>query len=168
MAKSKPPRKRYRPRLVAVNTLDLALHRCAKPAREDRAEVLAMLGKALASLQAGTGSELDWSIAAGGLATAQAIERLGVVRGLADHLARIDRALQSIYNRCMSTQLWLRPTPSTEEQEALQLLLQLHTFQVNQLSRSELIAAVDLAQKQTRAQGHSATVVREDIERMAA
>lgn len=168
MSRNKPPRKRYRPRQIAVNTLGLALHRCAKPAREDRAEVLGMLSKALASLREGTASEHDWSIAAGGVATAQAIERQGVVRGLSQHLAGIEAALQAIYNRCRRPSLWLRPTLTEPEIEATHLLLELHTFQLEHLSRSELIAAVDQAQKQTLANGYTATVVREDIESMAA
>lgn len=168
MSRSKPPRKRYRPRPIAVNTLAIALHRCAKPAREDREEVLSMLAKALAKLQGGTASELDWSVAAGGVSTAQAIERQGVVRGLSQHLAGIEAALQAIYNRCKRPNLWLRPTLTEPEIEAMKLLLELHTFQLEHLSRSELIAAVDQAQKQTLADGHTSTVVREDIERMAA
>ena len=46
-------------------------------------------------------------------------------------------------------------------------LVELHTFQIEQLGRAEFLAAIDVATKETVAQGHQATVVR-DIERMAA
>ena len=168
MSRNKPPRKRYRPRDVAINNLGLALHRCAKPAREDREEILATLSKALANLRAGIGTELDWSIAAGGVVLALAIERRGVVRGLDGYLAGFEEALQAIYDRCKRSQIWLRPTLTEPEIEATHALLWMHSLQLNYLSRSELIAAVDQAQKQTLASGHTPTVVREDIERLAA
>lgn len=167
MPSTKRPRKAYRPRIIAANNLGIALHRCAKPHKDDRAEVLAKLDEALSALRAGVATELDWSIAAGGVSVAKAIERLGVVRGLSAHLATIEEALQAIYDRCSRPHIWLRPTLSLSELDAMHLLLELHTFQVGQLSRSELIAAIDMAQKQIRADGHTSTVVR-DIERMAA
>jgi hypothetical protein len=130
--------------------------------------VLSVLANALSNLRDGSATLLDWEIAAGGAATALAIERQGVVRGLADYLASIEAALRAIYNRCSRPSLWLRPTLTEPETQATHLLLELHTFQLDHLSRSELIAALNQAQKQTLADGHTCTVVREDIERMAA
>lgn len=167
MSRNKKPRKAYRPRPVALNTLELALHRAAKPADQDRAEVLARLQTSIAALCTGVATELDWSIAAGAVNVARAIERQGVVRGLQEHLDSADQALLAIYSRCRRAHLWLRPTLTLPEVDALRLLQELHTFQFNQLSRAELLAAIDAAVKHTQAQGHQATVVR-DIERMAA
>jgi hypothetical protein len=170
MSRNKRPRKAYRPRMIAINTLDLALHRAAKPAREDRAEVLGLLNRSLSALRAGVGTEHDWTVAAGGVAVAIAIEQLGVVRGLADHLASIEATLQGIHDRCSRPNIWLRPTLGLAEVDALHLLFELHSYQVNQLSRAELIAAMDRAQKQTIAAGNTCTVVRsaELRERLAA
>ena len=167
MSRSKKPRKAYRPRQIAVNTLDLALHRAAKPAREDRAEVLDKLNAAVKALCTGVATELDWSVAAGAVAVAMAVERQGIVRGLQEHLVSAEQALQAIHDRCRLPMMWLRPTLTIQEVDAIHLLAELHTFQIEQLGRAEFLAAIDAATKETLAQGHQATVVR-DIERMAA
>lgn len=167
MSRSKKPRKAYRPRQIAVNTLELALHRAAKPAREDRGEVLAKLTAAVQALCAGVATELDWSVAAGAVSVAMAVERQGIVRGLQEHLVSAEQALQAIYDRCRLPMMWLRPTLTIQEVDAVRLLAELHTFQIEQLGRAEFLAAIDVATKETVAQGHQATVVR-DIERMAA
>lgn len=167
MSRSKKPRKAYRPRPVAINTLDLALHRAAKPAREDRTEVLDKLNKAVAALCSGVATEMDWSVAAGAVAVAMAVERQGIVRGLQEHLDTAEQVLQAIHDRCSLPMMWLRPTLTIQEVDAIRLLAELHTFQIEQLGRAEFLAAIDAATKETLAQGHQATVVH-DIERMAA
>jgi hypothetical protein len=167
MSRNKKPRKAYRPRHIAVNTLDLALHRAGKPAREDRAEVLAKIDAAVRALCTGVATEMDWSVAAGAVAVALAVERQGIVRGLQEHLDSAEQALQAIYDRCRMPRMWLRPTLTIQEVDAVRLLAELHTFQVEQLGRAEFIAAINAATKETIAQGHQATVVH-DLERMAA
>lgn len=167
MSRSKKPRKAYRPRQIAVNTLDLALHRAAKPAREDRAEVLDKLNAAVKALCTGVATEMDWSVAAGAVAVAMAVERQGIVRGLQEHLDSAEQVLQAIHDRCRLPMMWLRPTLTLPEVDAVRLLAELHTFQIEQLGRAEFLAAIDAATKETLAQGHQATVVR-DLDRMAA
>ena len=160
MSRNKRPRKAYRPRPVTADTMALALHHAAKPAQQDRAEVLGILRAAIGSLCAGTGSEQDWSITAGSVSVAQAIEQQGIVRGLAGHLAAAELALQAIYDRCARAQgrIWLRPTLTLAEIDALRLLLQLHSYQVHQLGRAELLAAMATAKQATVAAGHTATL----------
>lgn len=167
MSANKKPRKAYRPRPVAVNNLELAIHGAAKPHRTDRADVLGKLTEAVQRLLTGVATELDWSVAAGAVSVAMAVERQGIVRGLQGHLVSADVALQAIYDRCRLPLMWLRPTLTFQEMDAVRLLVELHTFQIEQLGRAEFLAAVDVATKNTLAQGHKATVVR-DIERMAA
>ncbi|PQA78718.1 hypothetical protein [Rhodoferax sp. TS-BS-61-7] len=167
MSRNKKPRKAYRPRQIAVNTLQVALWRAAKPARSDRADVLGKLSASVQALCAGVATELDWSIAAGSASVAQAVERQGIVRGLGEHLASAEAALQAVYDRCRTSVMWLRPTLTIQEVDALRLLLELHTFQVEQLGRAEFLAAIDAAQQDTIAQGHTVTLAR-DLERMAA
>jgi len=89
------------------------------------------------------------------------------VRGLREHLASAGAALQAIHERCARSKIWLRPTLSGAEAEALQLLVELHAFQINQLGRAEFLRAIDAAQRDTVAHGGTVTLVR-DIERMAA
>lgn len=160
MSRSHKPRKAYRPRLIAVNTLEIALHRAAKPAPADRAEVLNILRLAAKALREGVATELQWSIVAGGVDVAKAIERQGIVRGLAEHLASAEASLQAIYDRAMATGVWKPTALYYYELDAVQTFVDLHVFQVNQLGRAEFLAAIDTAQACIHANGDKVTLVR--------
>jgi hypothetical protein len=169
MSANKKPRKAYRPRPVTAHTMTLALHYAAKPAAADRREVLGILSSAIQALREGVATEHLWSIAAGSVTVALAIERQGIVRGLQGHLKAAEESLQAIYDRALRTGggRWVRVTLYYQELDALQTFLELHTFQVRQLGRAEFLAAINAAQKDTINQGHTASVVH-NIERMAA
>ncbi len=169
MPANKKPRKPYRPRSVTADTMVLALHRAAKPAAADRAEVLDVLRSAIKALREGVATETQWAIAAGAVTVALAIERQGIVRGLMEHINTVSSALQDIYDRAIRTGggRWIRVTLYFNEIDALNDLLWLHSLQLDQLGRAEFLAAIDKAQKHTITQGHTATVVR-DLERLAA
>lgn len=171
MSRNKRPRKPYRPKPVTADTLGLALLFAAKPTKEDREEVLSVLRQAIQALRAGVATEHDWSVAAGSVSVAQAIERQGIVRGLREHITVTEQALQAIYDRAMRVGggRWVRTALWFDEMDALANFLELHTFQVEQLGRAEMLAAIDEAQKHTIAQGHTVTLVHNiDTERMAA
>lgn len=169
MSRNKKPRKAYRPRPVTADIMTLAKHYAAKPASADRKEVLSMLGNAIRALREGVATEHQWSIAAGSVTVALAIERLGAVRGMQAYFKAAERALQDIYDRAMrmGSGRWTRVTLYFHELDALADLLSLHSFQVQHLGRAEFLAAIDAAQKDTIAQGHTATRAH-DLERMAA
>ena len=169
MSRNKKPRKAYRPKPVSLDTLSVASHFAAKPSKQDREEVLRPLRDAVKALREGVATELQWSIAAGGVSVAQAIERQGIVRGLHEHIKTTEKVLQNIYDRalCIGGGRYIRATLYFNEIDTLTEFLELHTFQVNQLGRAEMLAAIDEAQRQTIAQGHVATMVH-NIERMAA
>ncbi len=167
MSRNKRPRKAYRPRPVVANTLDLALHHAAKPAAADRDEVLGILRQAIRALREGVATEHQWSIVAGSVAVAQAIERGGIVRGLHEHLRATESTLQAIYDRAMQAGRWTRATLYGPELAALDTFMDLHAFQVAQLGRAEFLAAIDTAHRDIVAQGHTPHLAR-DLERMAA
>lgn len=169
MASNKKPRKAYRPRPVTAHTMTLATHYAAKPAAADRKEVLDILRSAIQALREGVATEHQWSIAAGSVTVALAIERQGIVRGLLGHLKTAEQALQDIYDRALRIGggRWVRVTLYFNELDALADLLTFHSFQVKQLGRAEFLAAIDAAQKDTIAQGFTATVVH-NLERLAA
>lgn len=129
--------------------------------------MLGILKAAIDALLKGDGRERDWAVAAGAVTTAQAIEAQGIVKGLAAELAQAEQLLQRIYDRSRLGPLWVRPTLTTAEQATLRDLYALHSFQIDQLGRKELIAALDLAERTTIAQGHTATMAT-DLERLAA
>lgn len=159
MGKTAKPRRRYRPRQVALDTLGLALHHAAKPAQADRDEVLAVLRRSHKAMREGVATEFDWSVVAGAAGVAQAIERQGIVRGLGEHLARAERALQAVYDRAMATQVWKPTALYHHELEAIQMLVDLHAFQVNQLGRAELLKAIGAAQAEAKASGETVTLL---------
>jgi len=169
MSRNKKPRKAYRPRPVTAHTMALATHYAAKPSTEDRTEVFDMLHQAIGALREGVATEHQWSIAAGSVTVALAIERQGIVRGLHEHLRTAEQALQAIYDRALVSGggRWVRVTLHYQELDALQTFLQLHTYQIFNLGRGQFLAALDAAQKDTINQGHTATMAYE-IERKAA
>lgn len=157
MGRVAKPRRKYRPRAVETNTMGLALHRAAMPTQADRDQILKMLRDAVHTLCAGRGSELHWSIAAGALKVAKAIEERGIVRGLSEHLANAEAVLHVVYSRSMTDGNWREPALWSVEIEALRLFLDLHEYQVNQLGRAEMLAAIAAAGSQIRAEGGRAT-----------
>ena len=161
MSRSKPPRRKYRPRDIVNDPLAVALHRAAKPSRADRADVLAPLQRAIKALRQGQATEQHWILAAGAVAVAQAIERQGVVRGLAGHLQTAELTLQAIHDRALRIGhgRWLRVTLYFDELDALTTFEDLHTYQLNQLGRAEIIAALDAAARAVKADGHTVTLV---------
>lgn len=161
MSRSHKPRKAYRPRLIALNTLEIALHRAAKPAAADREEVLNMLRQAAQALREGVATELQWSIIAGAVDEAKAIEHQGIVRGLSEHLNTATQALQAVYDRAMASGQWKPTALHYYELDAVQTFVDLHTFQVNQLGRAEFLAAIDAAQAHIKANGDKVTLVRD-------
>lgn len=161
MSRSHKPRKAYRPRLIALNTLEIALHRAAKPAAADREEVLNMLRQAAQAWREGVATELQWSIIAGAVDVAKAIEHQGIVRGLSEHLNTATQALQAVYDRAMASGQWKPTALHYYELDAVQTFVDLHTFQVNQLGRAEFLAAVDAAQAHIKANGDKVTLVRD-------
>ena len=171
MTRNKNPRKAYRPKPITAHTMGLARHFAAKPSKQDREQVLQPLRDAVKALREGVATELQWSIAAGAVSVAQAIERQGIVRGLHEHITTTEQVLQAIYNRALSTGggRYIRATLYFNEIDALTEFEHLHSFQLDQLGRAEMLAAIDAATKQTKAQGHTATLVdNTNTERMAA
>lgn len=160
MSRNTKPNRPYRPRPVTRHTMALALHHAAKPAPADRAEVLSTLQQALRALREGAATEHQWSIAAGSVTVALAIEHQGIVRGLLGHLKTAEQALQDIYTRALHEGggRWARATLYHSEIDALQTFMDLHTFQIGQLGRAEFLAAINAAQKDIIAQGHTATL----------
>lgn len=161
MSGRKPRRVRWHP---MADTMGIVKGIVAKPSSEDREHLLQMLSEPIKALREGVATELQWSIAAGAVALSQAIEAQGVVRGLTEHLASADAALQAIYNRAMATATWKPTALYYQELDALQTFAELYSFQISQLSRGEISQASHLAQRQAAKQGHKATVTKTPTE----
>ena len=151
MSHGKPPRKSRWP--AAVNTMDLVSRRVALVTPADLAEVMHPLQAAFTALRQGVATEWQWSVLASAMNCAQAIEKQGVVRQLAGHLHAAELALQSIYNRAMAAGKWQPPSLYYIELDAIDTAIDLHKFQLQQLSTGEVIKALDYAQTEVRSSG---------------
>jgi hypothetical protein len=69
------------------------------------------------------------------------IERTRIVRGLAGHIAQAQAALASWAQRAMASGNWLPVALEFAEQDALATFVDLHEFQLQQLSAGELYRA---------------------------
>jgi hypothetical protein len=158
MSSRKPRRPRWHP---TADTLAIALHQAAKPAPADVDEVLQAVLDASKALREGVATERQWSILSGSLAVAHTIERQGVVRGLREHLASAEAALQAIYNRAKQPTGWRPTVLHYHELDAVHTFTDLHAFQARSLSRAEFLRAINTTTAQIRSDGGRVTVVRE-------
>ena len=114
---------------------------------------MAPLGAAADRMRRGQASDNDWAVLTGSLLMAQSIEKQGVVRGLAGHLDGVDRALVAIEARATRAGPWRSPTLHFHELDAVHLLLDLHEFQLEQLSYGEFRRAYEATEARVRSSG---------------
>ncbi len=170
MPGNKKPRKAYKPKRMTAFTMDVAIHRAAKPPKADRDEVHGLLVASMKALREGRATELDWSVVAGSVSVARKVEKSKIVTGLLQDIDETEATLQTIYDRATRTGRWFAPTLHHQEIKTLQELVNLHKFQLDQLGRGELLSLLDKAATQVHNDGHVAHQVRDqaDLERLAA
>jgi hypothetical protein len=91
------------------------------------------------------------------------IERQGVVRGLAQHFEAAMDACRAIDTRARTTGQWCSPCLHGSEIETLDTAIDLHEYQLQQLSYGEFIQASDNATLRTRSTG-GVVVYAEDLQ----
>ena len=146
----KPRRVRYP---AICNTLEIVKSAVAKPPKHDVDDVMRIMTAAGKAMREGVATEMHWSILAGGVSMAQAIERKGVVRGMTEHWDSTEQALDTIFKRAHSTGAWKSPTLYFNEIDLITEFINLHKFQVRRLSRGEYRDAIASAGGQIRASG---------------
>ena len=135
------------------DTMWLASYHASKLSAGDVDEVMGPLQTAFTALREGVASEWHWSLAASAVNTAKAIEQQGVVRGLHEHLQAADLALASIYKRAMKDAGWKATALYYLELDAITTAVELHEYQLKQLSRGEMLRAIALAQAEVKSSG---------------
>jgi hypothetical protein len=154
----KPRRVRYP---AICNTLEIVKSAVAKPPKHDVDDVMNIMTAASKAMREGVASEKHWSILAGGVSMAQAIESQGVVRGMKEHWDSTEQALDTIFKRARSTGAWKSPTLYFDEIDMITAFVNLHGFQVRRLSHGEYRAAIASAGGQIRASGCTVNLERE-------
>lgn len=157
MSGHKPRRPRWP---VINNTFAIAQDQASKLSPNSLNQIAQTLTTAATALREGVATRLQWSMLAGSLDLAKAIERQGVVRGLHEHLASADAALQSIYARADQGGQW-RPTAMHYfEIDAVNAFVNLHAYQCRMLSLAEYKKAVASAAGQIRSSGGKVTLTK--------
>jgi hypothetical protein len=155
-----------------VDPITHAIAGAAKPQPADIKQIFAVLEHAATAMREGRGTAQDWGIIAGSLTLAISIELGGIVRGFSEEWADYQIVSQDIHDRAMLTGQWQRTTLWAAELASMRNFIRHHTFQLKQLSRSELETALNRAQAKIKSEGCVVEVVRDvpafEQERMAA
>lgn len=121
---------------------------------QEIAAVIDPLRRAVDALRTGTASFDDWLRLASAVNIANAIERQGVVRGMASELAKCEAVVQAIGDRTGDTHAtWKSPTLYAAEIVATSDLVHWHKFQLEQLSYKEYDTARNYAVAKVRSSG---------------
>jgi hypothetical protein len=153
-----------RPRPIATNPITLAMNQATRLTVFERERIMVPLRAAVAALRQGVATEYQWMMAVTAVNVGDAIERQGVVRGLAGHLRDIDRALKGICDRAMETGEWRAPALHLEERDLVDLIVDLHGHQLKSLSFGEFNQARDKAVQQTYTDGGRVVPVSQQME----
>lgn len=154
-------RKPRKPRTIKINAFNTALFRAARLTDAEVRSTIAPAQACLTRLREGVATEDQHTVLATCMQVAMEIERSGIVRGLREHIASAQAALETIRTRALASGAW-RPTAlHFHELDALRDAVEFHEFQLRALSAGELntIAARLLAR--TRSSGGQ--VVRTDM-----
>ena len=138
---------------VAVNTMDIAKWFAARIHKDDVREIMSSLLVAFKALREGMATDNDWALLASAMNTAQAIEKLGVVRGLHAQLRLTELALQSVEQRATASGNWRAPVLHTFELDDIRAGLEFHRYQLLQLSHGALTQAIAAAQAEVIGSG---------------
>lgn len=142
-----------KPRPVHANPFVLARNMATALTAVELAQISVPVRAAFDRLRRGRAGAGDWCVLAGSLMLARNVERQGVVRGLAEHLARADAALAAIEARASAGGAWRAPTLYADEIDAIDVFVDVHLFQLGQLSYGEFRAAYKTTDGQARTRG---------------
>lgn len=142
MARSKPPRKRYKPRPVLVNANARAMNAVTKLTPDEIVQAQGPLDEALAILEAGDGQAEHWAIVVDAMNVSEALaaERICSDEASRQTIASAQRALSRLHKQHAvlgSWALW------DEDREALAAGVELHRLQLNLCDYAEYRRAVD-------------------------
>lgn len=159
-SKKRPQAKQRKHRIqrVAYNTMALAMSGAAVLPKEDVDAIITGVANAAAKLKAGVGTQYDWSIIAGHIDMAMAIEKQGRVKGLREHLGTIKAQMYDLRRRALETGQWAPPAAMFDDTDALNLFISLHHLQIESLSRSELRETLAKAKAINMSQGDTLEV----------
>lgn len=139
MTHGRKPRK-PRPIRLSLGSLAVARLNTGKLTPAEVAETMHAPRTCAARIREGVATEDQHTVLYTVLRIAQGIEASGIVRGLHEHLASAVQAMDAIRARALATGAW-RPTElEFWETKAINEAVDLHEFQLHQVSAGELHA----------------------------
>lgn len=146
-------RKPRRERPKGINMIEFVIARATRHTAEELEQILEPIRAAHKALREGVASELQWTVLDSSLAIGRAIEDLGVVRGLREHIRVADVALEGIRKRAMASGNWKPTALYYQELDDVAEWIRLHAYQLEQLSAGELKQAHQLTGRRAAAAG---------------
>lgn len=150
MSRGRKPR---RPGRISRDPIALARNNATRLTAAEIAQAITPLRAAARALREGVATEWDWAIVASAINVAQAIDKQGIVRGLAEHLHSAEVALQGIYARAMTSGTWCATALYYQELDHITTAVDLHEFQAGKLSSGEWRSALKRAEAEIRSTG---------------
>jgi hypothetical protein len=106
MARNKPPRRRYQPRPVDLDTFGLAATLASKLTQTQRAPLEDAITRSFQAMRTGAGSQADWANLADCLNVAEALADLGIASDHTDTFVRGQTALAAVHARVAAGRSW--------------------------------------------------------------
>ena len=155
MTHGRKPRRYAR---LSANPVQLAIMRATKHTAAELASVMNPVRQCLKLVREGVATQLQFQVLQSTMVIAEAIEHSGIVRGLADHIASALQACAAIEARALTSGAWRQTALYFHELDALATAVDMHEYQLQQLSAGELQRIVQQTIARTASSG--GTVVR--------
>lgn len=143
----KPATKRGRNPLMVFNQHNSKL----TPA--EVAETMGSLRTAFAHMREGVATHNEYVVLHSNMLIAQEIERMGIVRGLQEHITAALQACASYQERSGYAENWMPSDIHFHELDALSTMLDLHEYQLQQLTAREVHQAAQRLIARTKSAG---------------
>lgn len=146
-------RKTRRPGRISHDPIALARNNATRLTAKEISLAITPLRAAARALREGVATEWEWAVVVSAINVAQVIDKQGVVHGLAEHLHSAELALQGIQRRAMASGTSCATALYYQELDAIREAVDLHEYQMQQLSYGEFRRAVVRAEAEIRATG---------------
>jgi hypothetical protein len=154
---------------ISTNPHTLAIMQAKRLTEAEIADVMNPIRKCLKPVREGVSTQLQFEALQSSMIIAEAIEHSGIVRGLADHIASALQACNAIEARALTSGAWQQTALDFQELDALATAVDLHEYQLQQLSAGELHLIVQKTVARTASSGGNVVRISEnDLVVMAA
>lgn len=143
-----------REREISRENLNIARNLAARLTDAERGRVLEIAHAGFKRLREGVATFNEWACVASAINMAVAIEKQGVIRGMHEHFAAAEKAIDAVWYRVERGEkgsAWGRCTTLYHDEiEAIQTAIALHDAQLQALSVAELNAALETVRRDVR------------------